>query len=200
MRSFRSPLPLALLLLPLLTAGCGDRDGIKVYHVAKGESQGPLPQETPPLAAPPAAQSGITDEPPRDWQRQPPSPLRMLSYLVQDSGGARGEVSLVMLGGGAGGTLDNVNRWRGQIGLRPVDEAALARESVRLPSRIGELTVVDMAGVPEKGDPLADGRIVAAILPLGDRTYFFKFRGNTELANRRKQEFLKWIGTVRLPQ
>lgn len=200
MRSFPRPLPLVLLLLPLLTAGCGDRDGIKVYRVAKGEPQGPVPQEPPPVNAPSSAQSGITDEPPRDWQRQPPSPLRMLSYLVQDPGGARGEVSLVMLGGGAGGVLDNVNRWRGQIGLQPVDAAVLAKESVRLPSRLGELTVVDMAGVPEKGEPLADGRIVAAILPLGDRTYFFKFRGNPELTNRRKQEFLKWIGTVRLPQ
>ncbi len=200
MRPFRSPLIPVLLLLALLTAGCGDRDGIKVYQVAKGEPQGPVPQEPPPVNAPPSAQSGITDEPPPDWQRQPPSPLRMLSYLVQDSGGARGEVSLVMLGGGAGGTLDNVNRWRGQIGLQPVDAAALTKDSVRLPSRLGELTVVDMAGVPEKGDPLVDGRIVAAILPLGDRTYFFKLRGNPELANRRKQEFLKWIGTVRLPQ
>ena len=189
---------LAALVAAFPGTGCKDRDAIKVHQVAKGEPQGPLPRETPAVEAP-TAEPRITDRPPADWQRQPPSPLRQLSYLVQDSGGARCEVSLVMLGGGAGGILDNVNRWRGQIGLQPVDAAGLAKESLRLPSRLGELTVVDMAGSPEKGDPLQDGRIVAAVLPLGERTFFFKLRGNPDLAGRRKQEFLKWIGTVRIP-
>lgn len=199
MISFRNPLVIALLLSALLTAGCRDRDGIKVRQVAKGEPQGPVPQETPPAAAS-TTQAGITDEAPSDWQRQPPSSLRLLSYLVPGSGGARCEVSLVMLGGGAGGILSNVNRWRGQIGLQPLDEGALAGESQPLRTPLGEMTVVDMAGSPEKGDPLLDGRIIAATLPLGEKTYFFKLRGNPELAGRRKQEFLKWIGTVRLPR
>jgi hypothetical protein len=199
MRSLGNPLVLALLLSALLTAGCRDRDGIKVGQVAKGEPQGPVPQAAPPVAPPPT-QSGITDEPPSDWQRQPPSSLRLFSYLVPGSGGARCEVSLVMLGGGAGGILENVNRWRGQIGLKPLDESGLARESQHLRTLLGEMTIVDMTGSPEKGDPLQDGRIIAGTLPLGEKTYFFKLRGNPELAGRRKQEFLKWIGTVRLPQ
>ncbi len=57
MRPFRRPLIPVLLLLALLTAGCGDRDGIKVYQVAKGEPQGPVPQEPPPVNAP-TTQSG----------------------------------------------------------------------------------------------------------------------------------------------
>lgn len=196
-RPFRTA---AILLALLLGAGCEDRDGIRVHQVAKGEPQGPAPQESPQVPATPVAESGITDEPPGDWQRQPPSPLRRLSYLVTGPGGACCEVSLVMLGGGAGGILDNVNRWRAQIGLQAVDAAALAKESKHQPTGQGEVTVVDMEGSPEKGDPLRDGRIVAAILPLGAQTAFFKLRGNPDLAGRRKQEFLKWIGTVRIPR
>lgn len=190
----------AILLAVFLGAGCKDRDGIRVYQVAKGEPQGPAPQESPQVPAAPAVETGITDEPPRDWQRQPPSPLRRLSYLVTGPGETRCEVSLVMLGGGAGGILENVNRWRAQIGLQPVDAAALAKESKHHPTALGEVTVVDMTGSPEKGDPLRDGRIVAVILPFGAQTAFFKLRGNPDLAGRRKQEFLKWIGTVRIPR
>ncbi len=197
----RRALTILVILGALLSgAGCGKREEIKVRQVAKGEPQGPLPQNPQPEIAAPSTGTGIADEPPRDWQKQPPSPLRQLSYFVQDSGRARCEVSLVMLGGGAGGVMENVNRWRAQIGLKPLDESALAGESRHLSTRLGETTVVDMSGTPEKGDPLQDGRIIAVILPFGERTFFFKLRGNHDLAGRRKQEFLKWIDTVRIPQ
>ncbi|TMB35869.1 MAG: hypothetical protein E6J61_01015, partial [Deltaproteobacteria bacterium] len=36
------------------------------------------------------------------------------------------EVSLTVLPGMAGGDLANVNRWRGQLGLSAIDDAAIA--------------------------------------------------------------------------
>lgn len=197
----RRSLAILLILGALLSgSGCGKREEIKVRHVAKGEPQGPLPQNPQPEITASPSGAAVADEPPHDWLKQPPSPLRQLSYLVKDPGGACCEISLVMLGGGAGGVLENVNRWRAQIGLKPLDASALAGESRPLRTRLGETTLVDMNGTPEKGDPLQDGRTIAVILPLGERTFFFKLRGNPDLAGRRKQEFLKWIDTVRIPQ
>jgi hypothetical protein len=196
----RRDLTILLILGALLSgAGCGKHEEIKVRHVAKGEPQGPQPSPTPKLE--PQQATAVTDTPPASWMKSSGDPLRLLSYQIVDEASAQGAgVSLVMLGGGAGGILENVNRWRAQIGLKPLDERALTSESQRLATRLGEATVVDMSGKPEKGDASKDGRIIAVILPFGDRTFFFKLRGNPDLAGRRKQEFLKWIDTVRIPQ
>jgi hypothetical protein len=44
------------------------------------------------------------------------------------------EMSVTRLGGSAGGTLANVNRWRGQIGLPALAESELAANSAALPA------------------------------------------------------------------
>jgi hypothetical protein len=191
----------ALALLFAL-CGCDDRKSVKVRQVAKGEPQGPAPEAPPSLpTATASAEAGVSDEPPASWQRQPPSPLRKLSYLISGPGGTRCEVSLVTLGGGAGGTLENVNRWRSQLGLQALDEASL-RETTTSPltTPLGKVLIVDFTGRPEKEDPDRDGRIIAGILNHGSETIFFKLRGNPELAGRSEKDFLKWIGTVRFQQ
>jgi hypothetical protein len=150
--------------------------------------------------APPASagETGITDQPPASWQRQPPSPLRKLSYLISGPDGIRCEVSLVTLGGGAGGILENVNRWRSQLGLPRLDDASLQKElKPPLTTPLGKVLIVDFTGRPEKGDPARDGRIIAGILNRGNETVFFKLRGNPALTERSQRDFVKWIGTVR---
>ena len=59
----------------------------------------------------------------------------------QDAG--KVEVSVVTLAGPAGGELANVNRWRGQIGLPPVEEAALAGLRKPLRSAAGPIALYD---------------------------------------------------------
>ena len=193
---------LALLAAVLVSlCGCKDREGVKVRRVAKGEPQGPVPEASPPMAPATSAssgESGITDQAPASWQRQPPSPLRKLSYLISGPDGTRCEVSLVTLGGGAGGTLENVNRWRTQLSLPPLDDTSLQKElKPPLATPLGKVLIVDFTGRPEKGDPGRDGRIIAGILDRGNETVFFKLRGNPDLTGRSEGDFVKWIGTVR---
>ncbi len=201
MRRFAAIIPTLALLAAVLVSlcGCKDREGVKVRRVAKGEPQGPVPEATPPMAPPASsAETGITDQPPAAWQRQPPSPLRKLSYLISEPDGTRCEVSLVTLGGGAGGTLENVNRWRTQLSLPPLDDTSLQKElKPPLATPLGKVLIVDFTGRPEKGDPGRDGRIIAGILDRGNETVFFKLRGNPDLTGRSEGDFVKWIGTVR---
>lgn len=200
MRRFAAIIPtLALLGVLISLCGCKDREGVKVRRVAKGEPQGPVPEATPPMAPPASAgETGIADQPPASWLRQPPSPLRKLSYLISGQDGTHCEVSLVTLGGGAGGILENVNRWRGQLGLPPLDDASLQKElKPPLTTPLGKVLIVDFTGSPEKGDPSRDGRIIAGIVDRGNETVFFKLRGNPALTERSQGDFVKWIGTVR---
>src|SRR5205807_2026853 len=85
--------------------GCG-RDQIAVYRVAKEAS-------TPAL--------------PPGWEVGPPSEMRVASFRVKGAEGKLAEVSVVPLPGMAGRDLDNVNRWRGQLGLAPVAESELSK-------------------------------------------------------------------------
>lgn len=78
------------------------------------------------------------------------------------------EVSVTRLGGGGGGMLANVNRWRGQVFLPPLTEAELAA-SLKEVSLGGEdkASVVDIVG--------PKGRILGALIPVaGGQTWFFK--------------------------
>jgi hypothetical protein len=61
--------------------------------------------------------------------------MRVASYAVKRPDGRSADISVVAMGGGAGGELENVNRWRNQIGLDPVTEADLAGLRSIIPRR-----------------------------------------------------------------
>ena len=63
---------------------------------------------------------------PGGWQEAPPGEMRAASFRVAGKDGKQADVSVVPLPGLAGSDLDNVNRWRGQVGLPGVSEAELA--------------------------------------------------------------------------
>jgi len=80
--------------------------------------------------------SGVTDTGlpftwivPGGWEAGKTSSMRLASYNVPMAGGETGDFSLVQLGGGAGGTMANINRWRGQVGLEPATPEELAEVS-----------------------------------------------------------------------
>lgn len=208
------------LLSALLFTGCKDKKSVQVYRVAKGESaETPQPPEqamaagaVPPMggmggmpaagaALPPEAAAKqaaqVADVAPAGWEKQPLSSIRQASYLVKGADGATADISIIILGGAAGGPLDNVNRWLSQLGQPPIDDAKLAQMAQHAASPIGDVTLVDLQGVPEGGDKAKDGRIIAGMVP-GERTVFFKMRGNPEIVGKQKEAFVQWIGTVKL--
>jgi hypothetical protein len=102
------------------------------------------------------------------------------------------EISVVTLGGAAGGELANVNRWRGQLGLAPTDEAVLAKERVVVKSEAGAIGVFDMAG---QGDGAS--RMIAGILTVpGANTWFFKLAGDAKALEGAKAGFVRFLESV----
>jgi hypothetical protein len=192
-------------LLVALLAGCDKKSEIKVYRVSKApleESEPAQKDAMPTNAASPGAPAGMapvasaTVTTPPNWEPQPPSQMRQASFLVKGENGAVADISLVSLGPAAGNVLDNVNRWLDQLGQPPISEQQLDGIAQRLTTALGDIMVVDLAGVPKDADLAKDGRIVAAMAATGSSTLFFKMRGNAALAEAQKADFIKWVAAV----
>jgi hypothetical protein len=192
-------------LVAMLLAACEKSSEIKVYRVTKAplEEAAPQQQDAMPTntTAPrmpgglaPATEAAVTTPP--NWEAQPLSQMRQASFLVKGDNGAVADVSFVSLGSAAGNVLENVNRWLGQLGQPSITEQKLGEMAQRLRTSLGDVTIVDLAGLPDNADPARDGRIIAAMVTTGNSTLFFKMRGNADLAEAQKGDFIKWVAAV----
>jgi len=195
-----------LSLVVVSLAACNNKSEIKVYRVSKApleetgpEQQGALPANAPSPSMPggmaPVASAASIPAPP-NWQPQPLSQMRQASFLVKGVNGAVADISFVGLGASAGNVLENVNRWLSQIGQPPIEEQKLNQIAQHLTTSIGDVTVVDLAGLPNGADPAKDGRIIAAMTTNGSSTLFFKIRGNAALTESQRSDFIKWVAAV----
>jgi hypothetical protein len=192
-------------LLAALLTGCDKKSEIKVYRISKAPLEESAPTQIdamPTNAASPADRAGVARAGsrsvsiPPNWEPQPLSQMRQASFLVKGENDAVADISLVSLGAAAGNALDNANRWLEQLGQPPITAEELAEITQRLTTPIGEVTIVDLVGLPKDADPAKDGRIVAAIAPSSMSTLFFKMRGNADLAEAQKPDFIKWVAAV----
>ncbi len=190
----------------IFLVGCDRDDGkIKVYRVAKAplESSASEQGTMPTNAASPAFPAGVaptgatTVTTPPNWEPQPSSQMRQASFLVHGENGAIADISFVTLGAAGGNVLDNVNRWLSQLAQSPITSEKLASTIQKLPTARGEVAIVDLTGQPENGDSNKDGRIIGAIASDEERTVFFKMRGNPALVGAQKENFIKWVSSVR---
>ena len=201
----RSLFLVGALVVVVLAAGCQRKTDIKVYRVSKApleesapQQQGAMPTNTTaprmPGGLPPATETAVTTPP--NWEPQPLSQMRQASFLVTGENGTVADISLVALGSAAGNVLENVNRWLGQLGQPPITEQKLGEIAQRLHTSLGDVTIVDLQGLPDNADPARDGRIVAAMVAAGNSTLFFKMRGNADLTEAQKGDFIKWVAAV----
>ena len=107
---------------------CSDEPSVQKYKVAKA----PAAVETSSASEPgTVSDTGLpfTWVVPAGWVDGKASSMRLASYNVAFSDGSVGDFSLVQLGGGAGGVMANINRWRGQIGLSDAAPEELAENA-----------------------------------------------------------------------
>jgi hypothetical protein len=203
---------LAALLggLAWLSAGCG-RDDVKVYRVANADPNTPATpaSATPPgMMTPPAPadQGGAPQVKytlPAGWQEKAPGEMRVASFSAPGKNGQMVDVSVIPLPGMAGGDLSNVNRWRGQVGLSPVQEVDLVK--LGEPVTVGDTATLlfDQAGTPDVkalvGMPaLGTGktRILAVALHRPDMMWFFKATGDDESVALQKANFISLLKSI----
>lgn len=143
-----------------------------------------VPAETASVESAPASSSWKI---PSGWSEIAPGPMQQAKFTA----GGKAEVAISIFPGQAGGLLINVNRWRGQLGLGPVDEAALPNLIQQADSPSGKITIVDI-----KSD---DGskRLVAAIATRGSESWYFKLLGDAATVEKERAAFVKFSGDPR---
>lgn len=142
--------------------------------------------EVPP---PPSPTQGLAWTLPKGWTEKRTGGIRYATLIPGKEGVA--DVSVTVLSGAAGGELANVNRWRGQIGLEPVAENALAGMRTAVKAKVGSINVYDMTG---KGPRMLVGLVST---PDGN-TWFFKMVGDPAPVAGARADFLKLMESVRL--
>ena len=204
--------------LAWMAAGCG-KDEVRVYQapqdappVAAANPQGKTTQNSPASEIPGSAASGssssvgsessASERPavpwtvPAGWEEKPASGMRVASYGVKRPDGRSVDISVVAMGGGAGGELENVNRWRDQIGLEPATEADLAGLRSIIPAGNRQVVMYQLDGKKAVLDGKYPARTLAAIMPAGEMTVFFKITGESALVAEQKPQFLAWLKSV----
>ena len=107
------------------------------------------------------------------------------------------DVSVIPLRGVAGGELDNVNRWRGQVGLGPISESELAShtKTVDIGGTAGRL--FEIAGAASDAGPT---NIITVTLVRDGTTWFFKMMGENSLVREEKDAFVRFLNSVRFDE
>ncbi len=125
---------------------------------------------------------------PKGWMEEPGNGMRLVSFHLKDDPKAI-DVSVVSLGGMAGGLPANLKRWLGQISVDVSDE--------QLQSFIQDSpdNIFDFTKMQQGADPSSKS-MIAAMLTIGDATVFVKMSGTIESVNQHKRSFLALVKSV----
>ncbi len=136
-------------------------------------------------------------KPPAGWQVAPPGQMRAASFRVAGKEGKQADVSVIPLPGLAGSDLENVNRWRGQVGLPPVSADELTKLAQPVAIAGQSATLYEQAGTnPGAGEKT---RILAAITRREGVAWFFKMTGDDNLVTEQKPAFMEFLKSVSFP-
>jgi hypothetical protein len=179
-----------LVCVPLLLTSCNN-DKIEVYRVPK-ESQNVAMERGSLVPSSPEHPARWVK--PVDWSEQPVSEMRVASFKVTGPDATSADVSVVAFPGEAGGLVSNINRWRGQLELPPLEEEQLRQtiQQIQLPG--AQACVVDLQTVENSSKP---SRILGAVLERPDLTWFIKMTGSPALLENQREKFLDFVKSFR---
>ena len=141
---------------------------------------------------PTASNGALVWTAPTEWQAKSGSMMRKATYLIPATSGGPVELAVTAFPGDVGGEAANVNRWRSQVGLTAVSDVEAASAIARHDVNGLKIGVVDLAD----SSPTAT-RLLGAMVPIGDATWFFKIIGPTAVVAEAKPAFVEFIKTIK---
>jgi len=120
---------------------------------------------------------------PDGWKQVTPGQMQVARFAVQREG-ASAEVFVSVFPNDTGGTLANVNRWRGQLKLQEVDEKTLASLTAPLDPAVPKAVLVDMTNDTQ--------RMLGAIVPRGEQWWFYKLLGDAAAVGAERESFVRF--------
>jgi len=179
--------------------GCDRQEPIEAYRAPEQREERAESAPQPAREAEVAGQEvgkvagDVSWAPPADWVEQPARPMRLASWKIGDLPEASEVIVSQLKAGGFGGTLDNVNRWRGMAGLLPLNsEAEIRSESMVVGSATA--TVYDFTG---EGAGAKRVRVVMLPLPGSEMVTFFRLQGEVSKVEAQQKVFDAFVMGVR---
>lgn len=137
---------------------------------------------------------------PPSWKEVPAAGIRRASFQFSGKNSQSGEVSIVVLQGTGGGTLANINLWREQLKLEPLMESDFEKNVRNLKVNGKAATLIDFVSALPITEQKQKNRIIAAIIPLADETWFIKMTGEDSSVKDQKAIFLKFLESIRFSE
>ena len=167
-----------------------NNDKVVVYTIPKEGVNVAMLGGTGTLGPQPNSPGPVQWTKPESWNSQPLSEMRIGSFKVDGPNAGSADVSITAFPGDAGGLSSNLNRWRGQLRLPPLNEEQLLNTAQRIEVENVPTCLVDFQTAD--GDP-EPARILGAVLQKGDRTWFVKMTGPPTLLASQRQIFLDFV-------
>jgi hypothetical protein len=131
---------------------------------------------------------------PAGWQEQPGSnAMRVTSFRV-GSGDQQAEVVVSRIPQqGIGNLPDNINRWRGQVGLEPIEGGKAAGfHPITIAGEPGMM--LDLTGPGASDQPAKE--LLVALTVQGSDFWFFKLLGPESVVSKQQDAFKQFLGSL----
>ena len=135
-----------------------------------------------PQSAPAAPLAWTT---PNGWEQKKASSMRLAQFTIPGANGATAELAVTSFPGDVGGELANVNRWREEAGLEPVQQAA--SDAVSIGAQSGKLYEFNGAQLS----------ILVGWAMTNGNSYFFKMRGDKAVLTQARPAMIEFLKSIR---
>jgi hypothetical protein len=202
---------ITVFIFPFLVCGCGTKSPERHYQevvIKAPASTAPFMGEDPhaglgldiPIIKKHTREDNtLAWDIPAGWQEEPGSGMRVATFKLAQNPDEI-DVSIVSLGGIAGGLEANLARWATQINLKLAaddDLPKLISGATTLTTRDGsKAQIFDFTQLQQGQDPSTKSTI-AAILELDDTTVFVKMTGTIQAVLKNKEAFQQLTQSVR---
>ncbi len=122
---------------------------------------------------------------PGEWKAVAAGDMQVARFSVPEKGGAKADVFVSVFPSDTGGMLANINRWRRQVNLGPVEEPALKGLIAPLDPANPGAVLVDLSN--------GDQRLIGSIVPRQGTYWFYKLSGSAEAVAPEKESFVEFV-------
>jgi len=139
---------------------------------------------------------------PEGWEKsERPTPMSMLTL---SAGPAEQKVSITIspMPGAAGGLTENVNRWRGQVGLKPIKLEEILQHARKMVVDTYPAVYFRFTGPERDGESNAQApqKSILVVMFLREGfTWFIKLSGDAKVAAAEEPAFIRFVDSIRFP-
>ena len=193
----------AYLILIVAWVGC-DRNDIESYKAPK-ESKRSASAPVQPATSPQMAGRQATGSPhvswtvPEGWRQLPGTRTMRIATFEAGSAELTLEIVVSVFPGDVGGRRANINRWRGQLGLKSITDGNLSQQIRDLDIMGSSGFIFDESSVPS-GESESPTRMIVVIVETDQWTWFIKAMGPPTLLDEHQSAIEQFAQSFRFSE